>query len=97
MTEIGVAILCLFSGLIGALIAWSAVHDPLGSVLTNRLRSAVVVTLKSSETYRGVLYEADSHALVLRNTEALSTDGSRLIVDGELVILRGDVSVIQRP
>ncbi len=97
MTEIAVAALCIFSGIIGAFIAWSVTHQPLGTILRNRLRSEVIVTLKTGETYKGVLYEADHHAIVLRSASVLKSDGSRFSVDGEVLVLRGDVAYCQRP
>ncbi len=97
MTAVLVAILCLFTGGAGALIAWSVTHDPLGRVLTGQLRRKIVVTLKSGSTFQGVLSEADRYALVLQGTETLNPDGSRIRVDGELVLLRDDVGYIQRP
>jgi small nuclear ribonucleoprotein (snRNP)-like protein len=68
-------------------------------VLTSRFRDRVIVTTKTGEAFRGVLYSADSKALVLRQTEALgagerSTD---LPLDGELIVLLPDVAHIQRP
>lgn len=63
-----------------------------------RICSRVVVTLKTGESFGGVLFEADGGALVLRNTSALgagekSTD---LPLDGELLILLPDVAFIQK-
>lgn len=76
---------------------WWFTREPLGHVLHDRLRSTVLVTLKSGETYQGALFDADAHSVVLRGTESLGSDGSRVSVDGELLILRGDVAYIQRP
>lgn len=67
------------------------------SILEQRLRQTVLVTLKTGHTYRGALYEQDPHSLVLRGASALDADGSSVGVDGELLILRGDVDYIQRP
>jgi len=95
--EAVVVILCLFSGLIGALIAWSLTHEPIGRVLSGQVRRKIIVTLKSGATFQGVLSEADRYAIVLQSTESLNPDGSRLSVDGEFIILRADVGYIQRP
>lgn len=97
MTAVLVAFLCLFSGASGALIAWSVTHEAVGTILRDRVRSVVVVTLKTGEAYRGVLWDADHHALVLRNAHALAHGGERIVVDGELLVLRTDVAYMQRP
>lgn len=68
-----------------------------GSVLPGRVHQVVIVTLKSGDGYRGVLFESDRHAMVLRNTEALNPDGTRVMVDGELIVLRADIAYLQRP
>lgn len=68
-------------------------------IITSRLRERVVVTLKTGETFGGVLYSHDSKALVLRETTALGA-GERqtdLALDGELIVLLPDVAYIQRP
>jgi hypothetical protein len=59
----------------------------------------VIVTVKSGDTFGGVLYSADDKALVLREAAALgagerSTD---LPLDGEIIVLLPDVAYIQRP
>jgi small nuclear ribonucleoprotein (snRNP)-like protein len=97
VTQVAVASLCLFSGIIGAFIAWAVTHQPLGSVLRDRVRTSVIVTLKTSETYFGVLLEADAHAFVLGSAYMLKPDGGRLAVDGEIVILRPDIAYVQKP
>ena len=70
-------------------------------VLGNRVRSRVLLTLKSGEAFEGVLWEADSHAFVLRNVtafaESSTPDPTATPVDGELVVLAGDVAFIQIP
>ncbi|GGM55586.1 hypothetical protein GCM10012275_28350 [Longimycelium tulufanense] len=71
----------------------------LNRVLRARLRETVVVSLKSRATFRGVLMDADSHALVLRNVEALhveTVDSDPPKLDGELIVLIKDVDYIQR-
>lgn len=68
-------------------------------LLRLRLRHRVIITLKSGEAFSGVLYEADSEAVVLRDAEALGAGerGKNLVVDGEVLILRGDVAYMQLP
>lgn len=68
-------------------------------VISTRLRDRVVVTLKSGESFGGILFSHDTKALVLRETTALgagerSTD---LALDGELIVLLPDVAYIQKP
>lgn len=55
--------------------------------------------MKTGEAFSGVLYAADSEALILRDSEALGVGERRsnLVVDGEVLILRGDVSYVQIP
>ena len=67
-------------------------------LIREHLRQRVIVTLKTGEAFGGVLFSADSEALVLRNAEVLdatSTDRQAQPVDGELLILRPDVSYLQ--
>lgn len=68
-------------------------------LLRQRLRRRVIVTLKSGESFGGVLYEADADAIVLRNAEAIGMGErqSNLAVDGEVLVLRADVSYFQLP
>lgn len=79
-----------------AAIAWLAART---RVIASRVRERVIVTLKTGESFGGVLFSHDSKALVLRETHALgagerSTD---LPLDGELILLLPDVAYIQRP
>lgn len=64
--------------------------------LRKRVRKDVIVTLKEGSTFRGVLFEADRVALVLRNVEHLVAGADRATpVDGELIVLAGDVLFMQ--
>lgn len=64
-------------------------------VLRNRLRSRVIVTLKGGASFRGVLFDADSQAVVLRDVEHLGDRPGPNPVDGELVVLTADVLYLQ--
>lgn len=64
-------------------------------VLRLRLRSQVIVTLKSGSAFRGVLMESDRQALVVRNAEHLGGPEGATPVDGEIVLMVADVLFIQ--
>ena len=68
-------------------------------VVRQRLREKVIVTTKDGAAFSGVLFDADSKALVLRQSEALGAadDKSDVPVDGEVIVLLPDVAFIQRP
>ena len=55
--------------------------------------------MKTGEAFSGVLYAADAEVLILRDAEAIGVGERRsnLVVDGEVLILRGDVSYMQIP
>lgn len=80
--------------LVGAL----ARTAPTDRLLRERLRQDVIVTLRSGEAFRGVLYAADVRSLVLREVKML-TDASAhpMVVDGELIVARDHVDYLQRP
>lgn len=71
--------------------------EPVLSLLEQRLRELVVVTLKTGAAFRGVLVDADDKVWVLRNAEALSADQRPVPVDGEVVILVADVAYANKP
>lgn len=66
-------------------------------VLKARLRKSVVVYLKNSEAFSGVLFEYDRQALVLRNAAQLDphSDAGKITADGEIVVLWTDVNYLQ--
>jgi small nuclear ribonucleoprotein (snRNP)-like protein len=68
-------------------------------LLKARLREKFLVTTKDGATFSGVLYAADSQALVLRQAEALgaASDKSNVPLDGEVIVLLSDVAYLQKP
>jgi small nuclear ribonucleoprotein (snRNP)-like protein len=69
-------------------------------LIREHLRKRVIVTLKTGEAFGGVLFSADSEALVLREAvllEASGTDRAPQSVDGELLVLRADLAYLQFP
>lgn len=68
-------------------------------LLGERLRSRVIVTLKSGQAFGGVLFEADEALWVLREATAIGAgeNGDNLGLDGELVIVARDIAYAQRP
>lgn len=68
-------------------------------VIAARLRERVIVTLKSGESFAGILFSHDGKALVLREAEALGAGERRtnVLLDGELIVLLPDVAYIQKP
>lgn len=87
----------ILSVTIVATAAWW--HRRSDRVVSLRRKAEVIVTLKDSSTFRGVLFDSDPSSLVLRNAKALPTTAeSRVIpVDGEVLLLRPDVAMIQKP
>jgi small nuclear ribonucleoprotein (snRNP)-like protein len=76
-----------------------AVAEPWSVVLEARLRRRVIVTLKSRDAFGGVLVEADDRAWVLRDASAIGAGEHRsnLVVDGEVVLLVGEIAYVQMP
>lgn len=67
-------------------------------LIRERLREDVVVTMKSGEAFRGVLYAADGRSFVLRDAKALTDMSARPVgVDGELILARDQIDYFQRP
>lgn len=68
-------------------------------LIRQRLRHRVIVNLKDNSAFSGVLYEADSEAVILREAAQLDAGPKRepVGVDGELLVLRADILFIQLP
>lgn len=62
-------------------------------------RDRIVVTMKTGESFAGVLWEQTDRDLVLRGAEALGLgeNGAGLPVDGELLIFIADIAYVQKP
>ena len=67
-----------------------------GRVLRLRWNKAVIVTLKTGESFRGVLTDSDPETIVLRKAETLG-NARDVAVDGEVLILRADIATLQQP
>ena len=85
----------VFAAVVAAMVltvdAWKPTPPLPEQIIARHVRRAVVVSLKSGESFRGALEDADHDALVLVN--AGSADGKP--VDGGLLILRGDIAYVQ--
>lgn len=68
-------------------------------VLRDRLRSRVVVTTSGGLSFKGILFDFDATALILRETIAVGAGQrqSDIPLDGELVILWAEVAYVQKP
>ena len=68
-------------------------------LLKQRLLSRVVVTMKSGQSFDGLLYQLDEHAWFLRDAHAVGAGEKRtdLPLDGEVVLLTSEIAFAQRP
>lgn len=89
---VAVAVAVVGSAVVGAW--WTSWWTSRPTILPERHDKQVVVTLKSELAFSGVLWQSDGESFVLRNAEALA-GGDAMPVDGELVLLRGDVAYMQ--
>lgn len=65
-------------------------------VLRSLLRSRFLVTMKSGQTWSGVLVDVDARSLMLEQVEAIGPDGSSTPADGQVYLPRVDVAYVQR-
>lgn len=67
-------------------------------ILSERIAQTVIVTLKDGTAFEGVLWDADDRVWVLRNAEAIGAGkgGGPLPLDGEVIVLSGDILHVQR-
>jgi len=66
-------------------------------IVADRLAIRVVVTQVDGQSFAGVVTDLDDGWLLLRETESLGPQGSRVAVDGELLLPRDRIAFIQRP
>lgn len=64
-------------------------------IVRRLLRVEFLVEMKTGQTWRGVLVEADEHTLSLLSASHITRDGA-VPVDGQLFLPRADVAFIQR-
>lgn len=65
-------------------------------LIRQNLRERFVITLHGGESFDGLLVEADEKTLRMVNAFAIGKN-SRVSVDGELFLPRGDVAYMQKP
>jgi small nuclear ribonucleoprotein (snRNP)-like protein len=65
-------------------------------IVRRLLREEFLVTMKSGQTWQGVLTEADEHTLTLMAVSEVAPDGSRTPADGSIFLPRFDVAYMQR-
>jgi hypothetical protein len=94
-----ILVVCVALFVLGAvgLVLWHTDRGSLDRIVTDHLREKYVVTLKSGETFDGVLTEADGRSVVLMQARSLSPDHNPVLIDGCLVLARADIRYLQRP
>lgn len=80
-----------------ALMLWQVNRAGLDRVVTDHLRERYLVTLKSGETFDGLLVDSDGRALVLAQASSVASGRDPILVDGSLILFRADVAYLQRP
>jgi hypothetical protein len=65
-------------------------------LIRQNLRERFVITLHGGESFDGLLVDADEKTLRMVNAFAIGKN-SRVSVDGELFLPRGDVAYMQKP
>lgn len=87
-----------------AVAEWQRRHQPepepepeVERLISERRAIRVVVTQTDGESFVGLIADWDTGWLLLREVESLGPQGSRIGVDGELLLPRDRVAYIQRP
>lgn len=75
--------------------AEGAVHHD--NVLGGLIHERFVATLKSGETFEGLLTDMDDRVVVLEDAASMGDRGARIPVDGHLYLPREQVRYLQRP
>jgi hypothetical protein len=71
---------------------------PVPSALSRLQREQIVVTMKTGETFSGVLWEETEREIILRAAAGVSMDrGNDIGIDGELLIFVTDIAYVQKP
>lgn len=72
-------------------------RDATPDIPTARLKKRVIIKTKSGDGFRGIWWERDNEAIVLRDAEHIqpATDKQFVPADGEIVVLVAEVAYIQ--
>lgn len=65
-------------------------------LIRRQMRSSIIVTLSSEETFEGVLLDADDTHVVLANAQAVASNGDRVAVEGHLWLPRLGIAYMQQ-
>lgn len=65
-------------------------------LVRRHMRSSIIVTLSSDETFEGVLFDADDSHVILANAHALAPNGDRVAVEGHLWLPRFGIAYMQQ-
>lgn len=66
-------------------------------LIADRLAVRVIVTQDDGQSFAGMIADLDDGWLLLREAEHLGPQGSRVALDGELLIPRERIAFIQKP
>jgi hypothetical protein len=66
-------------------------------LIAERVAVKVIVTQTDGAAFAGIVADVDQGWLLLREAEQIGPQGSRVAVDGELLLPRDRVAYIQKP
>jgi len=66
-------------------------------VLKDLLKERFIVSLVDGNAIDGLFIDADSKTMRLADCYRVTSDGTRMLLDGEMFIPRGNVTYIQKP
>ena len=92
-----VSVVAGFTLVIVVLVVWYSHATQLDRIVGSHQLQRTVVTLKSGETFDGLVRDADARTLVLVKASSLAPGRDPLPVDGSLYVDRADVAYLQRP
>jgi small nuclear ribonucleoprotein (snRNP)-like protein len=90
------AVVVLSALLVAAVVTAFVLWVRSASALQSRMRSDVIVTLKTGASFAGVLYERDALVMVLRQAVDLQPNNP-VPIDGELLVRWAEVDFVQLP
>lgn len=79
------------------LIVWYSHLTAKDRIVASHTLQRTVVTLKTGETFDGLVRDADARTLVLVKASSMTQGKDPIPVDGALYLDRADVAYLQRP